>query len=50
MHGDHVGTRSNRWRAPEWTWWGADLGRLRAESDIGAKTKFVHLGLLYIFH
>ena len=30
--------------------WGADLGRFRAESNLGPKTKFSHLGLLYISH
>ena len=48
MHGDHVGKLSNRWRAPVWTRWGADFGHFRAESNLGPKMKFDHLGLLYI--
>ena len=50
MRDDHVGKRSNRWWAPVWTRWGADLGRFRAESNLRPKMKFDHLGLLYIFH
>ena len=46
----HVSIRSSRWRAQEWTWWGADLGRSRAESDIGSKMKFEDHELLFIFH
>jgi hypothetical protein len=29
---------------------GAGLGSIQAESVNGLKTKFVHLGLLYVFH
>ena len=29
---------------------GAGLGRICADLDLGPKMKFVHLGLLYIFH
>ena len=29
---------------------GAELGRIWADLDLRPKTKFVHLGLLYIFH
>ena len=50
MRGDHVGKRSNRWRAPVWTWWSAVLGQLRADLVHGPKTKFSVLGPLYIFH
>ena len=50
MCGDHVGKRSNRWRAPVRATWGANLGHFQAESVLGPKMKFVHLGLLYIFH
>ena len=48
MHGGHVGKLSSTWRAPEWTKWTSKLGLLRAESDIGSKTKFFHLSMLYI--
>ena len=50
MRGDHVGKRSNRWRAPVRATWGANLGHFQAESVLEPKMKFVHLGLLYIFH
>ena len=50
MRGDHVGKRSNRWRAPVWLWWSAGLGQLRADLVHGPKTKFSVLGPLYIFH
>ena len=29
---------------------GAELGQIWADLDLRPKTKFVHLGLLYIFH
>ena len=29
---------------------GAELGQIWTDLDLGPKTKFVHLGLLYIFH
>jgi hypothetical protein len=45
----YVGISSNRWRAQKWPAWVALLGRLRAELANGPKTKFAHLGLLYIF-
>ena len=48
--GDHVGKRSNRWRAPVWIWWSAGLGQLRGDLVHGPKTKFSVLGPLYIFH
>ena len=50
MRGDHVGKRSNRWRAPVWLWWSAGLGQLRADLVHGPKTMFSVLGPLYIFH
>jgi len=50
MHGDHVGKLPNRWRASVRATWGANLGHFQAESVLGPKMKFVHLGLLYIFH
>jgi len=49
LHGRRVDLPPNTWRASVWARWGADLGRFRAESDLGPKMKFVHLGLLYIF-
>ena len=50
MRGDHVGKRSNRWRAPVRATWGANLGHFQAESVLGPKMKFVAHELLYIFH
>ena len=50
VHGCHDGISSNTWRAPELTWWGANLGHFRAESVLGPKMKFAHLGLLYVSH
>ena len=29
---------------------GAELGQIWTDLDLGPKVKFVHLGLLYIFH
>ena len=34
------GISANSWRATEWTWWEADLGRLGCELDFGPKMKF----------
>jgi len=50
VHGGRVGLLSNTWRASAWARWGADLGHFQAESDLGPKMKFAHLGLLYISH
>ena len=50
VHGVHEDKLSSTWRAPELTWWGADLGRLGCELDIGPKTKFEARELLFIFH
>ena len=44
------GKSSSTWRASVWAGWGADLGHFQAESDLGPKMKFAHLGLLYISH
>ena len=44
------GISTNRWQAPEWTWWEADLGRLGCELDFGPKTKFEAREPLFIFH
>ena len=50
VHGVHEDNLSSTWRAPELTWWGANLGHFRAESVLGPKMKFAHLGLLYVSH
>ena len=44
------GISANSWRATEWTWWEAGLGRLGCELDFGPKTKFEARELLFIFH
>ena len=46
----HWGISANSWRATEWIWWEADLGRLGCELDFGPKTKFEAHELLFIFH
>ena len=50
VHGVHEDKLSSTWRAPELTWWGANLGWLGCELDIGPKTKFEAHELLFIFH
>ena len=54
-HGGHVhntcrrsGISPSTWRASVRATWGANLGHFQAESVLGQKMKFVHLGLLYI--
>jgi hypothetical protein len=49
VHGGRVGISSSTWRAAKWPAWEAILGLFRAELDLGPKTKFVKLVLLYIF-
>ena len=56
-HGGHVhntrrrlGISPSTWRASVRATWGANLGHFQAESVLGPKMKFAHLGLLYISH
>ena len=44
------GILSNTCRVTVWIEWNIILGSLQAELDLGPKTKFVVLMLLYIFH
>ena len=50
LHGRHDDISPNTCRARKWLAWGAFLGLFRADLANGPKTKFAHLGLLYISH
>ena len=50
VHGHHEDILTNTRRATVRVRWGADLGRLGCELDIGPKTKFEARELVFIYH
>ena len=50
MHGGHISILSSTWRAAIWVRWVPFLGQLRADLDLGTKSKVAAHLMIYKTH